>query len=203
MPWRRMGVDIYIHIFLVSAIAGCEWSASSPCRFTPGERAPGTHWIGGWVDPRAGLDNAEKRKFLILPGLELWAVGRPVTIPTALSRLFNFGSYQSSSIKKKVRRKMSGDNVQTSRWRVSSILNIIRYCDKEQIRSVGKASDMYCAGARLNFRSGHRLIRLAFFLMFFKPSRKSPEEYLRLSHLLYSQHSFQFIIQLPFDVITF
>jgi len=25
--------------------------------FTPrGEKAPGTHWIGGWVGPRAGLD---------------------------------------------------------------------------------------------------------------------------------------------------
>jgi hypothetical protein len=23
---------------------------------TPGERAPGTHWIGGWVDPRVDLD---------------------------------------------------------------------------------------------------------------------------------------------------
>jgi hypothetical protein len=32
---------------------------------------PGTHWIGGWVDPRAGLDDVEKRKFLTLPGLEL------------------------------------------------------------------------------------------------------------------------------------
>jgi hypothetical protein len=33
-----------------------EWSASRPCRFTPKERAPGTHWIGGWVGPRAVLD---------------------------------------------------------------------------------------------------------------------------------------------------
>jgi hypothetical protein len=39
--------------------------ASRPCRFTPEGRAPGTHW----VDPRAGLDDVEKRKFLILPGL--------------------------------------------------------------------------------------------------------------------------------------
>jgi hypothetical protein len=31
-------------------------SASCPCRFTPGERAPGTHWIGGWVGSRAGLE---------------------------------------------------------------------------------------------------------------------------------------------------
>jgi hypothetical protein len=52
-------------------------SASRPCRFTPGERAPGTHWIGSWVDPRAGLDDLEKRKYLTLPGLELRPLGRP------------------------------------------------------------------------------------------------------------------------------
>jgi hypothetical protein len=33
--------------------------------------APGTHFIGGWVDPRAGLDDMEKWKFFTLPGLEL------------------------------------------------------------------------------------------------------------------------------------
>jgi hypothetical protein len=43
-----------------------------PGRFTPWERAPGTHCIGGWVGPRAGLDAVENRKFLTLPGLELW-----------------------------------------------------------------------------------------------------------------------------------
>jgi hypothetical protein len=48
-----------------------EWSASRPGRFTPGEIAPGTRWIGGWVSPRAGLDDVEERKFLTLPGLEL------------------------------------------------------------------------------------------------------------------------------------
>jgi hypothetical protein len=34
---------------LTSAVDGGEWSASRPGRFTPRERAPGTHWIGGWV----------------------------------------------------------------------------------------------------------------------------------------------------------
>jgi hypothetical protein len=29
------------------------------------------------VDPRAGLDDVEKRKFSILPGLELRSLGRP------------------------------------------------------------------------------------------------------------------------------
>jgi hypothetical protein len=77
-PWRRMGEWMCRStFFLTSALAGGEWSASRPGRFTPGERAPGTHWIWGWVGPRAGLDNLEKRKFLTLPGLELWPLSRP------------------------------------------------------------------------------------------------------------------------------
>jgi hypothetical protein len=71
------GVDVYIHIFLTSALAGVEWSASRPSRFTLGERAPGTHLIGGWVDPRVRPDDMEKRKILTLPGLELRPLGRP------------------------------------------------------------------------------------------------------------------------------
>jgi hypothetical protein len=38
------------------------WSASRPGRFTPKETATGTHWIGGWVGPRAVLDAVVKRK---------------------------------------------------------------------------------------------------------------------------------------------
>jgi hypothetical protein len=64
-------VDVY-HIFLTSAQAGGEWSVSRLGRFTPR-----THWIGGWVGPRAGLDDVKKRKFLTLPGLELRTLGRP------------------------------------------------------------------------------------------------------------------------------
>jgi hypothetical protein len=65
------GVNVQIHIFLTSALVGDEWSASRNGHFTPGEIVPGTHWIGGWVDPRVGLDDFEKRKFLTLPGLKL------------------------------------------------------------------------------------------------------------------------------------
>jgi hypothetical protein len=68
-------VDVYIHIFLTSALIGGEWSTSRPGRFTPGEIAPRTHWIGGWVDLRAGLDDV-KRKFLTLSGLELRPLSR-------------------------------------------------------------------------------------------------------------------------------
>jgi hypothetical protein len=71
------GVDVQIHVFLTSTLAGGEWSALRPGRFTPGERAPGTHWIGGWMGPRAGLGDVEKRKFLTMPGLELRLLGLP------------------------------------------------------------------------------------------------------------------------------
>jgi hypothetical protein len=56
------GVDVYIHIFLTSALVGCKWSASHPYRITLGEKVPGTHWMGSWVSPTAGLDNLEKIK---------------------------------------------------------------------------------------------------------------------------------------------
>jgi hypothetical protein len=62
---------------LTWALDGDEWSASRTGRFTPGERAPGTHWIGGWVGHRACLDDVEERKFLTLPGLELRPLGHP------------------------------------------------------------------------------------------------------------------------------
>jgi hypothetical protein len=45
--------------FFTPALHGGEWSTSRPGRFTPGERVPGTHWIGGLVGPRAGLDVVE------------------------------------------------------------------------------------------------------------------------------------------------
>jgi hypothetical protein len=67
-------VDVQIHFFLASAIGGGECSDSRPGRFTPG-----IHWIGGWVDPRAGVDDFEKRKFSTLPGLELRPRSRPAS----------------------------------------------------------------------------------------------------------------------------
>jgi hypothetical protein len=48
-------------------------SASRPCRFTAGERAP-----EGWVDPRAGQDDKETLKLLTLPGLGLRPLCRSV-----------------------------------------------------------------------------------------------------------------------------
>jgi hypothetical protein len=69
---------------------GGEWSASSPGRFTPGERASGTHLAGGQVDPRADMDAVGEGKSLPRPCHELNA-GQParslVTILTELPPL--------------------------------------------------------------------------------------------------------------------
>jgi hypothetical protein len=50
--------------FLDLTLVGGERSVPHPGRFTPWARARGAHWIGGWMDPRAGLD-MKQRKFLL------------------------------------------------------------------------------------------------------------------------------------------
>jgi hypothetical protein len=88
---------IYIHLFLTSALDGGEWSASRPGRFTPGERAPGTHWIGSWIGPRTGLDNVERRKILPLPGLEPQPLDHP-SRSQSIHRLRYPGSTSGSTV---------------------------------------------------------------------------------------------------------
>jgi hypothetical protein len=58
-------VDVQTYIFLASAVVGGQWSASRPCCFTPGERAPGNLWIGGWVDRRAVWTICRNENFLL------------------------------------------------------------------------------------------------------------------------------------------
>jgi hypothetical protein len=64
MPSRRMGEWRYSSTFLD---LGTRWRS-----FTRWERAPGIHWIGDWVGPRASLDAVEKRQKLVPPGIESW-----------------------------------------------------------------------------------------------------------------------------------
>jgi hypothetical protein len=58
--------------------ASWRWVVSfTPRPLYPGERAPATRWIGGWVDSRATMDNVKKRKLLTLPGIKIRPLGRP------------------------------------------------------------------------------------------------------------------------------
>jgi hypothetical protein len=66
------------HASKIPALDGCEWSASRPGHFTPGERAPGTYWIRDWVGTRSGQDAMAKRKFPALAGNQI-----PVVQPVA------------------------------------------------------------------------------------------------------------------------
>jgi hypothetical protein len=52
-------------ILNTSALAGGEWSASRTDRYTPG-----THWTGGWMDPRDCLAAVAKRKSPIISPTE-------------------------------------------------------------------------------------------------------------------------------------
>jgi hypothetical protein len=75
-------------VFLTSAL---ELLLSRPCRVTPRERTPGTLRIGGFVDPRFGLDHMEKWKFLTILGLHPLLLDRPAR-SQSLYRLSHRGS---------------------------------------------------------------------------------------------------------------
>jgi hypothetical protein len=68
------GVDVLIRIFLTSALAAGEWSASR--RFTPGERALGARWIGGWAgsDPFVVQPVVSRSIDYAVPALEVFSV---------------------------------------------------------------------------------------------------------------------------------
>jgi hypothetical protein len=54
--------------------------------------------MGGWVDPRAGLDDVEKRQFLSLPGLEF----RPLGLPARSQSLCRLSVSESESVRVRV-----------------------------------------------------------------------------------------------------
>jgi hypothetical protein len=66
-PWRRRRERKYSsYSFLTLALDGVSGQRHAWPRFTPGERTPGTHYTGGWVGPRAGLDTEARGKILCL-----------------------------------------------------------------------------------------------------------------------------------------
>jgi hypothetical protein len=80
------GVDVQIHVFLTTALAGYMLSASRLGCFSPGENAPpppGILWIGDRVGPGDGLE-----KILPLPGLEFRPLGSPASPYTDTCKLY-------------------------------------------------------------------------------------------------------------------
>jgi hypothetical protein len=86
-------VEVQLHVFVTSALDGCELSALRLGHFTPGDRTPCDHWIRGLVGPSAGL-NAMEKSLLPLRGIKLRLLGGTarnlITMPTEYP-----GSYAS------------------------------------------------------------------------------------------------------------
>jgi hypothetical protein len=83
----------------------------------PPERAPGTHFLGAWVDSRAGLDDMEKWKFFTPPGLELplplvvqpvasrytdWTIIKHKSFLNFVSNIFRCGVFVTKKQNKKI-----------------------------------------------------------------------------------------------------
>jgi hypothetical protein len=49
-----MGMEIYFHAFLTLILDEGKWLALRSDRFTPKERVPDTHSVGGWMDTELG-----------------------------------------------------------------------------------------------------------------------------------------------------
>jgi hypothetical protein len=77
---RRLGERTCIsYSFLTSVLDGVSGERHTPAALYPQEKTPVTHWTGGWVGPRAGLDTDARGKILLpLPGIEAGSPGHPV-----------------------------------------------------------------------------------------------------------------------------
>jgi hypothetical protein len=59
--------ELYLLLFLnLGTRRGVSGQHHAPAALYPGERGPGTHFIGGWVGPRADMDAETRRKMLCL-----------------------------------------------------------------------------------------------------------------------------------------
>jgi hypothetical protein len=63
-----------------------------PLTFYLQGRAPGTQWIGAWVNTGASLDDMEKLQFLTQLGLKLW----PLSHPSHSQSLYQLCNYIST-----------------------------------------------------------------------------------------------------------
>jgi hypothetical protein len=66
-----VGVDVYIHVFLTSALVGGEWPASRLAALLPGKEPPvSIEQEAGWA-PELVLMTWRRENFLTLQGLKL------------------------------------------------------------------------------------------------------------------------------------
>jgi hypothetical protein len=65
-------LPLILDLHFLDLVTSWRWVVSlTPVPLCPRGKTPGTHWIGGWVGPRACVDDEERRKFLTLPRFKL------------------------------------------------------------------------------------------------------------------------------------
>jgi hypothetical protein len=88
--YGEWGVDVYLHLFLTSALDGNEWSALPPAA-SSFEKDPQYISVWGWMRPRVDLCSVRERNPVFQLGSWPRFLGRPapilVTILTELFRL--------------------------------------------------------------------------------------------------------------------
>jgi hypothetical protein len=67
------GVEVKVHAFSTSAVAGCERSHSLSDLFTADKTASDPQSIGGWESPRASV-NAMAKRIIALAGITILGV---------------------------------------------------------------------------------------------------------------------------------
>jgi hypothetical protein len=77
MPWRHVGSWCIDPYFLHLDTSWKLMASFTSLLLKPWMKETPGPFGGGWVGPRASLDDIEKWKFLILPGLKLRPLGRP------------------------------------------------------------------------------------------------------------------------------
>jgi hypothetical protein len=131
--FSRQSAHRWRYGFMTSALGGGEWSASRLGCFTPVERVPGTHWIGGWV---------ERRKILPLPGLELRPLGRPARSQSLYWRRVMVKQVIHNTVLCRLRRKFTSAPSERFSFSLKTWL-IILWCYSGAVETRSNAFSLY------------------------------------------------------------
>jgi hypothetical protein len=80
-------VEVQFHSFLIFALDGGEWSASSSGSLNRGDNASPAHCADGWMGSKAGVGAVEKREIFILQHMKTHFFGNIITISNELPRI--------------------------------------------------------------------------------------------------------------------
>jgi hypothetical protein len=68
-PWKHIkGVGVWLQVFLSSELVTGNNQHQAPAALPPWKGTHDAHCIGGWLDPRSGVDTLADRKILDLAG---------------------------------------------------------------------------------------------------------------------------------------